>query len=480
MGGAPGNIFVPIAFLAFPLLVVVLFKKFGPRQATAISFVVGWMFLPVASYNIILLHNTKTVVICLSILACAYHFDKEQLLSFKFNAADIPMILWCTSPFFSSMANGDGFYDGFSQAFYQSERWGMPYYIARIYFGDTDNIKILSLTLFIGSIVYIPFCLFELIMSPQLHRLTYGFHQSDFIQSLRQGGGYRPMVYMDHGLMTSMWMVLGIFLGVWLFFTGLLPKKIMLIPSIYLLLLLMFTTIMMRSMGAVSLLIIGLLVLFLSNITKTSFLLLILLVVPHLYIFTRTTGIWDGRNLSDAISKNYSSDRSESLQFRFDNEKILIDKALKGSFFGWGGFGRSRVYNDEGRDISVTDGLWIMILGLNGIYGLTMLVIAIQCPTILFFLRVNPAEWKTKKWGLSAVMAIFLCIYMIDNLLNAMINPIYMLFNGSLISMLLNSSKGPAFNNDTGVLEAQTEQNRIVHGTRFIPSSSLKTSRFIG
>jgi len=100
MGGVPGNIFVPIAFLAFPFLVVALFKKFGPRQATAIAFVFGWMFLPVASYNIILLHNTKTVVICLSILLCAYHFDKEQLLSFKFNTADIPIILWCTAPFF--------------------------------------------------------------------------------------------------------------------------------------------------------------------------------------------------------------------------------------------------------------------------------------------------------------------------------------------------------------------------------------------
>lgn len=377
------------------------------------------------------------------------------------------------------MANGDGLYDGFSQALYQSERWGMPYYIARIYFSDADNITMLAFTIFIGTIVYIPFCWFELILSPQLHRLTYGFHQSDFLQSLRQGGGYRPMVYMDHGLMTSMWMVLGIFLGVWLFLSGLLPKKIIRIPSLYLLVMLIFTTIMMRSLGAISLLIIGLLILFFSNLTKTTFLLLILLIAPHLYIFTRTTGIWDGRNLSDAISKQYSSDRSESLQFRFDNEKILIDKALKGSFFGWGGFGRSRVYNDKGRDISITDGLWIITLGQNGIYGLTMLVLAIQCPTMLFILRVKPVEWKTKKWGISAVMAIFLCIYMIDNLLNAMINPVYMLFNGSLISMLLNSSKMVSVDIKGELLTPENEQNRTITQTRFILSPNMNQSRFI-
>ena len=80
MGGAPGNILVPIAFLAFPLLVVALFKKLDPRKAIAIAFVFGWMFLPVANYDIFLLHNTKTAIICLSILGGAYQFAKVKSL----------------------------------------------------------------------------------------------------------------------------------------------------------------------------------------------------------------------------------------------------------------------------------------------------------------------------------------------------------------------------------------------------------------
>jgi hypothetical protein len=480
MGSIPGNVLVPIAYASWPVVVITLFKRLDHRQAIAIGFIAGWMFLPVASLDIMFLHNTKTVVICLSILVSAYLFEKEKLLAFRFNAADLPMILWCTSPFFSSMVNGDGLYDALSQTLTQSERWGMPYYIARVYFSDVESIKILAFAIFIGAIVYIPFCGFELVMSPQLHRLTYGFHQSDFVQSLREGGGYRPMVYMDHGLMTSMWMVLGVLLGSWLLFSGMLPKKILFIPSQYLLLALVFTTIIMRSAGAVTLLLIALLVLYVTNKTKNIVLVVILFLVPSLYIITRSTGYWDGRNLSGLVAEKYSVTRSESLQFRFDNETILVQKALQGSFFGWGGFGRSRVYDDKGRDISVTDGLWVITLGVNGIYGLTMLVMAIQWPALLFLKRVKPELWNSRMWGTSAAMAIFLGIYMIDNLLNAMINPVYMLFGGSLVSMCYNEDPALSGSYETESIQSVKELTVITPGTRFIPSLNAPPSRFIG
>jgi hypothetical protein len=472
----PGNIMVLIAMFGWIPFVVLLFKKMEPRLAAAIAFVAGWMFLPVASLKLPALPDyTKTTAVCVGILAGAYFFDKERFATFRFSAVDLPLLLWCIAPFFSSVANGLGAYDGLSQTMYQTITWGLPYYIARIYFSDFSSMKILALAIFIGTIVYIPFCWFELIMSPQLHRLTYGYHQSNFLQTLRDGGGFRPMVYMEHGLMTSMWMTLGIFLGVWLLFCRELPVRILFIPSIWLLFLLIFTTVMMKSVGATVLLLIGLAAVYLSGKMKSAVLVVIMLSIPLLYIYTRTTGIWDGKNLSGFVAEKFSATRAQSLQFRFDNETMLIDKALQGTFFGWGGYGRSRVYNDKGKDLSVTDGLWIITLGQNGIFGLVTMMAAIQLPLLLFILRVKPGRWGSREWAAPSVMAIFMGIYMIDNLLNGMINPIYMLFNGGVLGILLKGEAIPVM----AAGEGEVLRGGILPVTRFISAIPRVQSRFI-
>ncbi len=470
MGGAPGNILVPITLFGFPALVMYLFKKLEHRQAAATAYVAGWMFLPCAEYNIFLLHHTNTTVIAIGILLSVNLFDKERFSNFKFCTFDIPMLLWCTAPFFSSIFNNLGPYDGLSQTLYQTIQWGLPYYIGRIYFADPAALKILANTIVLGGIIYIPFCWVEMIISPQLHRMTYGFHQHNFLQTLRDGGGFRPMVYMDHGLMTSMWMMLAIFLGSWLYYCKCLPKNIFSVRTDYVLLMLVFTFIMMQSQGAIVLLFIGLMVLYFSHKSKKIILLVILLIPPYLYIYTRVNGIWDGRNLSNYVAEKFSPTRAQSLQFRFDNETVLIVKAMQGTVFGWGGFGRSRVFDDKGKDLTVADGLWIITLGQNGIYGLMLLVFSIQLPAILFMLRFKPGEWNHKALAGPAVMAVFLALTMIDNLLNAMINPIYTLFSGALTGMALNNSL--TLNDDSETKEVQQAARKIIPATRFIIGSS--------
>ena len=38
-------------------------------------------------------------------------------------------------------------------------------------------------------------------------------------------------------------------------------------------------------------------------------------------------------------------------------------------WFGWGRFGRGRVFDDAGSDISVSDGYWVITLGTFGLVG---------------------------------------------------------------------------------------------------------------
>jgi hypothetical protein len=475
-----GNLLVPLVMFGWVPVVLLLFSRMKPKTAAAAAFAAGWLFLPVVAYRFQGLPDyTKMTATCAGILLAAWIYDRKSLLGFRFKTVDLPMLLWCTCPFLSSVANGIqglGVYDGLSETMYQTITWGLPYFIARVYFSDREGLAVLAKTVFIGGLVYIPFCLFELKMSPQLHRLTYGYHQHNFLQTLR-GDGFRPMVYMEHGLMTAMWMVSASFIGLWLARARALPERILSIPHLALIIPLLAVTLMMKSAGAFALLLIGLTVLYLSNKTKSALLVWVLLLVPPSYIVLRTGGIWNGENLSRLVAEKFSAERGQSLQFRFDNETILIDKAREGTLFGWGGWNRSRVYDDDGRDVSITDGLWIITLGTRGMYGLTLLLLTVQLPMLLLLYRAPPARWHTPAYAPAAVLAVILSLYMVDNLLNAMVNPIFMLFNGGLCGMLSRRRQPGA---DRSEAVATPMGLPVAPLTRFITAGPAIGPRYIG
>src|SRR5262249_5309379 len=71
-----------------------------------------------------------------------------------------------------------------------------------------------------------------------------------------------------------------------------------------------------------------------------------------------------------SLAASVSLDRAQSLETRFDQEKKLLDHASQRFLFGWGRWGRNRVvHEDTGKDASITDGLWTLILGQFGYVG---------------------------------------------------------------------------------------------------------------
>ena len=61
--------------------------------------------------------------------------------------------------------------------------WGVPYLIGRFYFNDAAGTRDLALGLLLGGILYLPFCLFEIRMSPVLHTTLYGLHPASIYQT---------------------------------------------------------------------------------------------------------------------------------------------------------------------------------------------------------------------------------------------------------------------------------------------------------
>jgi hypothetical protein len=449
---------VPITMFGWIPVVLGIFVKFKPRQAVIIAFLSAWMFLPIVEYPLPGLPDyTKISATCLGIFIAAFVFDQNRILSFRPSIVDTPMIIWCVCPLISSITNGLGLYDGMATLLRYVFTWGFPYLVGRLYFSDLTGLREFALGILIGGLVYVPLCLLENLISPQLHFLLYGFYQHSFAQTYRWGG-WRPMVFMDHGLMVAVWMMSAFLVGFWMWMTGAL-KKINKFPIAWIVVVLLFTFLMARSTGAWALALMGGGVLLSVKKLKRSILVTCLVMIPVLYMGFRATGLWDGYNLQKFVAENISMDRALSLYTRMENENIVVEKSLQRPLFGWGGWGRSRVYDEEGTDITVTDGLWIIILGEHGLVGLSVFTLVFLLPIGLFLRHYPVKTWILPQVAPAAVLSILLVLYMIDCLLNAMVNPIFTVAAGGLTGLKKERGYSEAINTPQGVSIVRTSEN---------------------
>jgi hypothetical protein len=209
-------------------------------------------------------------------------------------------------------------------------------------------------------------------------------------------------------------------------------------PTSWLLLVLLVTTILCKSAGALALLAAGLGVLFVSKWTRSAFPMLCLMVVAPLYMGFRMSGHWSGEALASLSADVISEARADSLRYRLRQEDMLSEKALQRPVFGWGGWGRNRVRDDAGRDISVTDGLWIIALGNYGFVGLSSLTASLLTPALLAWWRLPVRSWATPALASTTALTVALTLYMIDSIPNGMVNPIFLLTAGAVGSVLSN------------------------------------------
>lgn len=321
--------------------------------------------------------------------------------------------------------------------------WGIPYFIGRIYFDNTDALRDLCIGLFAGAVAYIPFCWVEFAISPRLHKIVYGWHSGNFGQTKRSGG-WRPMVFMKHGLMCGMWMASGAVAGLRLWQARAIPKRI---PrfGIYtgvVVGVLIFTLVLCKSFGALVLMIIGGVLIPVVARFRIVMPMICLCVLPSLYMAARGSGWWDAENLIAASLAISNEERSESLAFRIKNENVLIGKALERPVFGWAGWKRSFIFNANGVAVSVPDGLWVVAFGQNGLFGLCALTLTLLLPQVLFLKMFPPRMWRETAVAAIAPLSMLLGLFMIDNLFNDMFNPAMLLSAGGLTGLYIRHSRG--------------------------------------
>lgn len=424
------NVLVPATMFGWFPVVLLLFSWLSPRRAILVSFFAGWLFLPPTEFQLPGLPDySKMLVVCGNIYAGIALFDFQRLRSLRFRWFDLPMIAWCLCPFLSSIMNDQSAYDGLSWVWNHVVAWGMPYVIGRLYFFDVDGMRELAIGVVVSGLVYIPFCLFEARMSPQLCRMVYGFSPRSWAGT--RLGGWRPNVFLEHGLALGMWMTTTSLVCIWLWSCGTI-KKLGGFRVGWTVLALLATTFLCRSTAALGLLMAGLACLYASRWLWTSLPAIALILLPPVYCYVRATNQWDGQRAVELAEKFISPQRAQSLSYRFKNEDRLAEKALEQPAFGWARWGRSRVFDERGRDVSVTDGRWIITFGQNGVVGLVALMAVFILPPLWFCRRYRPKDWSARDLAPAAVLMVTVPLFNVDNLLNAMSNPLLPMALGAL------------------------------------------------
>jgi len=130
--------------------------------------------------------------------------------------------------------------------------------------------------------------------------------------------------------------------------------------------------------------------------------------------------------------------RAESLEYRFKCEKLLIARAIEQPEFGWGGWGRSAVFfyanTRFARPVQLT-GCGSIILGTKGFGGLILCYLALILPAALFVWRFPVRLWGDPRVAAGSLAAVLLSLYIVDCLMNAFPNMIYVTLAGGLISL---------------------------------------------
>lgn len=428
---------IPFLLFGWIPIVIFLYRQLPPQRALVISFVTAYLFLPVYDYLLPgLPAYGKMSATCYATLIAVLCYDINVFKRFRPSLLDIPMLCWVLASLISSLTNGLSFYDGFRATSERFAIWAIPYLLGRVYLNSLSGIRQLTIGIFAGGLLYAPLCLIEFRMSPFLHARIYGIAANDYSwgQSIRKGG-YRPVLFTVHGLSVALWMMAATLIGFWLWQSGSL-KRFWTISMKWLVLPLLFIMVLIQSTGALLYVILSLAALFVAKWLRTSLFVMLLIGMITSYLYIATTGNFNGDQVVTFISTALNPERAQSLEFRLDNEKALIAKARNKMTFGWAGWGRSRIYNEWGQDASVTDSWWVITFGVNGIFGLVSGTLVLLFPVILFTLYYPAKTWSHPKIAPAAALSLILVSYMIDNLLNAITMPVFVLGVGALSGLL--------------------------------------------
>jgi hypothetical protein len=258
-------------------------------------------------------------------------------------------------------------YDGVSSAVRVLLYVMLPVVVGRALLRSRRDLVDVLTILTVAGLVYSLPIFYELRMSPMLHENIYGFTpRDDWSQNLR-GGGYRATVFMGHGLVVGFFLFLSTLSAVALHRAG--KRNMYGVPMGLVVLYLFGVLVMCKAVATVIYGAIGYVLLRFVSVKNAMRVLIFLTVIVISYPVSRMFEVFPVQEILSA-AETLGPERVQSMQFRFDNEDLLLAKGSERLWFGWGGFNRERVYDAESaKDLVIQDGQWIVIFGTQGFIG---------------------------------------------------------------------------------------------------------------
>lgn len=289
-----------------------------------------------------------------------------------------------------------------------------------------------SHVIFLKVMCYMLLCysllaLWEIRMSPHLNIQIYGFRPSAFVQHMR-AGGYRPLVFLNHGLMLGLLLAMAILAAavLWRHFREGATKSGIWIFCICWLSLTLFLS---KNLGATLITMALLPVVMLMKVRGQMLVAAILSGVVLLYPMLRGAGYIPVYAVHTYMEER-NPERAQSFKFRLDHEETLLKKANEKPVFGWGSWGRNMLFDEvTGENLSVTDGAWIIFIGMYGWVGYIGLFGLLTLPLILLALRRRRLEIPIATSGLGLILAANL----FDLIPNSGLTPMTWLTAGSMM-----------------------------------------------
>lgn len=433
----------------WPLVGLYIYKRYEQEKAISLLLFIPYLFLPAGAAIVVpVLPPMEKEVIAGLLLWWVICRSRKSYT----NIPDEPMskvflFLLIAAPFLTAFTNREPLYYGDKiipgltvSAALQLELSNVagivaPFIAGYFLINDEEKQKVFLKYFFIFGMIYSVFMLYEIRMSPRLQAEIYGFFPHSFAQQVRYGG-YRPTVFLGHGLYVAFFFCMACLVALYLYKTKQMPRRFPPLATVaYMALVLLFC----KTVSAFFYFVLfGFAYMYLPmKIRNISFALVAAMLINYPVLRGEIIPV-DGIL---SFVQEYRQDKVGSLKFRFDNEEILLEKAMARKYFGWGGSGRNFVYDTySGNNISVVDGQWIIVFGVTGWLGYLALFGLVAYPLIKFALNykiVPKSELPTK-----TILAILLSANLIDLIPNSSFMMLTPFIAGSLIGSIRLIEKG--------------------------------------